>query len=129
MLRQAWHEIPRAIPVARCYDAAVAMKRKKKKKTLKGYVLKWRGRASMSNKLWASKDKKLAAKWKTCLRNMAAKDYEKLFPDSYSWVKKFAEPMKTRTGVKMWQVCRSRLRNLQVHMALVGTNHVSIPLG
>ena len=57
--------------MARCYDAAVAMKSKKNKKE---YVLKWRGRASMSNKLWASKDKKLAAKWKTCLRNMPAKD-------------------------------------------------------
>ena len=89
--------------MARCYDAAVAMKGKKNKKE---YVLKWRGRASMSNKLWASKDKKLAAKWKTCLRNMPAKDYEKLFPDSYSWVKKFADPMKTQKGVKMWQVCR-----------------------
>ena len=104
------HEIPRAIPVVRCYEAAVAMTRKKKKR---GYVLKWRGRASMSNKLWKSNDKKLAAKWKTCLRNMPAKDYEKLFPDSYSWVKKFADPMRTQgrickitKGVKMWQVCR-----------------------
>lgn len=98
-----WCEIPRGIPVVRCYEAAVAMKRKKK---TSGYVLKWRGRASMSNKLWASKDKKLAAKWKKCLRNMPAKDYEKLFPDSYGWVKKFADPMKNIQTVKMWQVCR-----------------------
>ena len=105
----------------RCYDAAVEMKRKKKKK--RGYVLKWRGRASMSNKLWASKDKKLAARWNTCLRNMPAQDYEKLFPDSFNWVKKFSHPLNPiqcssarkqpwgfRCGrygkVKMWQVCR-----------------------
>ena len=117
-----WHEIPRAIPVVRCYDAAVEMKRKKKKKK-RGYVLKWRGRASMSNKLWASKDKKLAARWNTCLRNMPAQDYEKLFPDSFNWVKKFSHPLNPiqcssarkqpwgfRCGrygkVKMWQVCR-----------------------
>ena len=120
-----WHDIPRAIPVVRCYDAAVEMKRRgrPKKKKKRGYVLKWRGRASMSNKLWASKDKKLAARWNTCLRKMPAQDYEKLFPDSFDWVKKFSHPLNPiqlssarkqpwgfRCGryekVKMWQVCR-----------------------
>ena len=97
-----------------CYDAAVVMKKKK------GYVLQWRGRAGMSNKLWKSKDKKMVERWKKCLRNMPAGQYEKLFPDMYNWVKKFATKttMKKGTqkkkktmnsslaGVKMWQVCR-----------------------
>jgi hypothetical protein len=98
-----------------CFDAAVAMKNKKKKK--KGYVLKWRGRASMSNKLWKSRDKKMAARWKKCLKNMPAQLYEKLFPDVYNWVKKFASKTKhakkqkkkkvqSLAEVKMWQVCR-----------------------
>ena len=109
-----------------CYDAAVGMKRTGKK----GYVVKWRGRASMSNKLWKSKDKKMAEKWKKLLKNMPAHLYEKLFPDMYNWVKKFASttlsfkkeiPKKKKKnkkkeeekkkpsltkGVKMWQVCR-----------------------
>ena len=91
-----------------CYDAAVGEKKKKN-----GYVLKWRGRASMSNKLWKVKDKKMAAKWKKALGNMPAEQYEKLFPDMYNWVKKFATnthrgQKKTKfTGVmKMTQVCR-----------------------
>jgi len=90
-----------------CYDAAVGKKGKK------GYVLKWRGRASMSNKLWKSKDKKMAGKWKKLLKNMPAHQYEKLFPDVYNWVKKFTitTPKKKKkislfTVVKMWQVCR-----------------------
>lgn len=101
-----------------CYDAAVGMKKKEGKK---GYVLKWRGRASMSNKLWKSKDKKMAEKWKKLLKNMPAHLYEKLFPDVYNWVKKFAiafqkEILKKKKKakkksspvavVKMWQVCR-----------------------
>ena len=104
-----------------CYDAAVGMKKKQMKK---GYVLKWRGRASMSNKLWKSGNKKMAVRWKTCLRNMPAELYEKLFPDVYNWVKKFATKtnrvksatnimkknmLKKKVGlakVKMWQVCR-----------------------
>ena len=96
-----------------CYDAAVGMKNRKKKK---GYVLKWRGRASMSNKLWKSRDKNMAKRWKTCLRKMPARSYEKLFPDVYNWVKKFARSTKGvkknkkkkafLSEVKMWQVCR-----------------------
>jgi len=102
-----------------CYDAAVGMKKKKGKR---GYVLKWRGRASMSNKLWKSKDKKMAKKWKKLLKNMPAHQYEKLFPDVYNWVKKFATKSTMKKGmlkkkkkgtmkkgmwkVKMWQVCR-----------------------
>ena len=92
-----------------CYDAAVGMKKTGKK----GYVLKWRGRASMSNKLWKSKDKKMAEKWKKLLKNMPAHLYEKLFPDEYNWVKKFAMLKKKKkkksslvAAVKMWQVCR-----------------------
>ena len=78
-----------------CYDAAVGMKKKKVKK---GYVLKWRGRASMSNKLWGSKDKKMVEKWTKLLKNMPAHLYEKLFPDMYNWVKKFTitTPMKKK---------------------------------
>ena len=110
-----------------CYDAAVGIGRKerrcgRKKKWMKGYVLKWRGRASMSNKLWKSKDKKMAEKWKKLLKNMPAHLYEKLFPDMYNWVKKFTittlkkEILKKKKKekkksslvavVKMWQVCR-----------------------
>ena len=91
-----------------CYDAAVGMKKKGKK----GYVLKWRGRASMHNKFWKSKDKKMAEKWKKLLKNMPAHLYEKLFPDMYSWVKKFTISVKKKQKislfavVKMWQVCR-----------------------
>ena len=101
-----------------CYDAAVGMKKKGKK----GYVLKWRGRASMSNKLWKSKDKKMAEKWKKLLKNMPAQQYEKLFPDVYNWVKKFAtksavkkgmlkkkkkkKGKSSHTAMKMWQVCQ-----------------------
>ena len=88
-----------------CYDAAVGVKKGKK-----GYVLKWRGRASMSNKLWKSKDKKMAEKWKKLLKNMPAHLYEKLFPDVYSWVKKFTistpKNKKRAARAKMWQVCR-----------------------
>ena len=101
-----------------CYDAAVGMKKKVKK----GYVLKWRGRASMSNKLWKSKDKETAVKWKKLLKNMPAHLYEKLFPDVYNWVKKFTIKTKKQdipkkkkeqkksspvAVVKMWQVCRT----------------------
>ena len=101
-----------------CYDAAVGMKKKVKK----GYVLKWRGRASMSNKLWKSKDKEMAVKWKKLLKNMPAHLYEKLFPDVYNWVKKFTIKTKKQdipkkkkeqkksspvAVVKMWQVCRT----------------------
>jgi len=101
-----------------CYDAAVGMKKKVKK----GYVLKWRGRASMSNKLWKSKDKETAVKWKKLLKNMPAHLYEKLFPDVCNWVKKFTTKTKKQdipkkkkekkksspvAVVKMWQVCRT----------------------
>ena len=109
-----------------CHDAAVEMK---KVKAGKAYVLKWRGRARMSNKLWKLKNKKMVAKWKKLLKNMPTHQYEKLFPDVYNWVKKFSittlkkeilkeeswgskkkkqkkKKKKRFAGVKMWQVCR-----------------------
>ena len=97
-----------------CYDAAVGMKKTGKDRG-KAYVLKWRARARMHNKLWKSKDKKMAGKWKKLLENMPAHLYEKLFPDVNNWVKKFTirketlekkKKQKRFAGVKMWQVCR-----------------------
>ena len=96
-----------------CYDAAVGMQKGKKK----GYVLKWSGRASMSNKLWKSKDKKMGEKWKKLLMNMPAHMYAELFPDVYDWVKKFTittpkkeilkkKKEKNSSPMKMWQICR-----------------------
>ena len=81
------------------------------KKGKKGYVLKWRGRAGMSNKLWKSK-KKVALRWEKLLKSMPAHLYEKLFPDAYNWVKKFSTLKEEKKGKKekqtekMWQVCR-----------------------
>ena len=91
-----------------------------------GYVKKWEGRGSMANLLW--KNNKLIKKWQKFLRNMPAAQYEKLFPDSGGWVKKFAKDIlknskrklagilkKTKRGkgrtklrpLKMWQVCKA----------------------
>ena len=113
----------RAAPVW-CYDAAVEMKKVNHQKAGKAYVLKWRARARMSNKLWKLKNKKMVAKWKKLLKNMPTHQYEKLFPDVYNWVKKFTittpkkeilkkekswgskKKKKRFAGVKMWQVCR-----------------------
>jgi len=107
----------RAALAAWCYDAAVGMK--EGEAGGKAYVLKWRARARMSNKLWKLKDKKMVENWKKLLKNMPAHQYETLFPDVYNWVKKFAiatpkkeilrkssKKKKRFAGVKMWQVCR-----------------------
>ena len=98
-------------------------------KKKRGYVKKWEGRGSMANLLW--KNKKLLKKWQKFLRNMPAAQYEKLFPDSGGWVKKFAEGILKKTKrklslakgilqknkrgkgrtklrpLKMWQVCKA----------------------
>jgi len=93
-------------------------KKKHLKKNLIEYVKNWKRRGKISNKLWKSKDKKLKAKWEKRLKNMPADEYEKLFPDAYHWVKKFAMGMmkkpKRKNGkrgramkkVKMWRVCQ-----------------------
>ena len=64
------------------------------------YVLQWEDRGIMASKFW----QKVPGwkKWEKLLMNMPASAYEKLFPDAYRWVKKFA----TRKNMKMHQVCK-----------------------